>query len=210
MPAEPATETVPVRRRVLDAARDCFKRYGVVRTRIEDVAQTAGISRPLLYQYFDGRQGLIAALAEDEIERIIEENRKRLPVGASFAETVLEGSLAAIESGRSENLLPELFEASTLDDLPSLLLDPTRAPYAAVSGLWKPVFDRARETGELRSDLDDADLIEWLASVHYAFLLRPDVDPKRQRQLFELFLIPALLSGAPAPAIPKRSKRKSS
>ncbi len=210
MPASVAAESAPVRRRVLDAARDCFKRFGVVRTRIEDIAQAAGISRPLLYQYFDGRQGLIAALAEDEIERIIEENRKRLPVGAGFAETVVEGSLAAIDIGRSETLLAELFEASTLDDLPSLLLDPTRPPYAAVSGLWKPVFDRARETGELRSDLSDADLIEWLASVHYAFLLRSDVDPKRQRELFELFLVPALLSGAPTPTAPKRSKRKSS
>lgn len=199
-----------MRRRVLDAARDCFKRYGVVRTRIEDIAQAAGISRPLLYQYFDGRQGLIAALAEDEIARLIEENRERLPVDAGFAETLVEGSLAAIDIGRSDTLLADLFEASALGDLPSLLLNPSQAPYAVMLGMWQPVFDRARETGELRSDLSDGDLLEWLATIHYVFLLRSDVDPKRQRELFELFLVPALLSGAQTPVRPKPAKRKAS
>jgi AcrR family transcriptional regulator len=198
--AQPPNQPVPVRRRILDAARECFSRFGVARTRIEDVTRAAGISRPLLYLHFDGRSGLIEALIDDEIARLVEENRKRLPADGTFAEMLIEGSLAAVELGRSDALLADLFEASSMEDLPGLLLNADKPPHAMVLGLWRPVFDRARETGELRGDLSDDDLIEWLMTVHYVLLLRNDVGQDRQRELLEHFVVPALLAGAAVPS----------
>jgi AcrR family transcriptional regulator len=197
---------VALRRRVLDAARECFSRFGVARTRIEDIARAAGISRPLLYQHFEGRSGLIEALLNDQIARLVEENRRRFPAEGTFADMLIEGSLAAVELGRGDALLAELFEASSMEDLPGLLLDPARPPHAMVLGLWRPVFDRARESGELRGDLSDDDLIEWVMTIHYVLLLRGDVDQQRQRQLLELFVVPALLAGTATPS--KRATRR--
>ena len=203
--AAPTQRQQSLRRRILDAARECFSRYGVGRTRIEDVSSAAGISRALLYQHFDGRAGLIEALIDDQIERLVEENRKRLPLHAPFADAIIEGSLAAVELGRGDNLLAELFEASSMDDLPGLLLDPAKPPHAMVLGLWKPVFDKARASDEVREELSDDDLIEWLMTIHYVLLLRADVEPARQRELLERFVIPAL---APAAARNRSDARR--
>ena len=80
------------------------------------------------------------------------------------------------------------------------------SPHAMVLGLWRAVFDRARESGELRGDLSDDDLIESVMTIHYVLLLRGDVDQQRQRQLLELFVVPALLAGAATPS--KRATRR--
>ncbi|QTH23214.1 TetR/AcrR family transcriptional regulator [Rhizorhabdus wittichii] len=181
-----------VRRNVLDAARTCFQRYGVARTRVEDVAAAAGISRPLLYLHFEGRAGLIEALIDDEIPRFVEANRARIPRDASFAEAFIEGSLAAIEITRSNELLADLLDASSITNLTHLWLDRSRPQHALALGLWKPVFDHGRETGELRPELSDDDILEWLIYVQYILLERPDLDRARQRELIETFVLPAL------------------
>ncbi len=43
------------------AALAVFGRYGLKRASMEDVAQEAGLSRPALYQYFRGKDDLVAA-----------------------------------------------------------------------------------------------------------------------------------------------------
>jgi AcrR family transcriptional regulator len=202
-----------LRRRVLDAARSCFSRYGVARTRVEDVAKAAGISRPLLYLHFEGRNGLIEALIDDEISRLVERNRARIPMDGTFAEALIEGSLAAVELGRSDELLADLFESAGMENLPQLLLQPDRPPRPMVFGLWKPVLDRARETGELRPDVSDEDVIEWLMTVHYMLLQRTDLDPDRQRHLLEQFVLPALTAspdGVISSTLRRRGRRTSS
>jgi AcrR family transcriptional regulator len=185
-----------VRRRVLDAARTCFSRYGVARTRVEDVAAAAGISRPLLYLHFEGRAGLIEALIDDEIPRFVEANRARIPLDAGFAEAFVEGALAAVEIASENELLADLLNASPVGNLAQLCLDPAQRPYALVIGLWKPVFDRARESGELRPELTDEDILDWLVSVYNMLLARPELDRARRRKLLELFVVPALVQPA--------------
>ena len=41
--------------RLMDAAEECFDRYGVVKTTMDDIAKTAGVSRPTVYRHFDDR-----------------------------------------------------------------------------------------------------------------------------------------------------------
>ena len=49
-------------RRILDVARSCFEQYGVQRTRMEDIAELLGVSRPLVYTYYPTRQKLVDAV----------------------------------------------------------------------------------------------------------------------------------------------------
>lgn len=46
---------------IIRAALAVFARYGLKRASMADVAQEAGLSRPALYQYFRGKDDLIAA-----------------------------------------------------------------------------------------------------------------------------------------------------
>jgi AcrR family transcriptional regulator len=49
---------------ILDAARSLFLRYGVKRTALDDVARDAGVAKGTLYLYFDSKDTLFAAIAE--------------------------------------------------------------------------------------------------------------------------------------------------
>jgi AcrR family transcriptional regulator len=50
------------RARILQTAADCFTRYGFARTRMDDVAAGAGVSRALVYDYFSSKQKLLVAV----------------------------------------------------------------------------------------------------------------------------------------------------
>jgi TetR/AcrR family transcriptional regulator len=62
------------------AAMTVFARYGLRRSSMLDVAREVGLSRPALYQYFDGKNDLIAACIDEVIE-----------AGFSAGEAALEG-----------------------------------------------------------------------------------------------------------------------
>ena len=49
---------------ILDAAYRCFARHGVRRTTMEDIAATAGMSRPAVYQYVRNKDEVFRRLAE--------------------------------------------------------------------------------------------------------------------------------------------------
>lgn len=54
----------PPRKRVLDAAKVVFARYGFRKASMEDIAREAGVSRPALYQWFGNKRAVFQALAE--------------------------------------------------------------------------------------------------------------------------------------------------
>ena len=53
------------RRHLLGVARSIVESRGAAALTMETVAQTAGVSRPLLYTYFDNRSGLLQALWDE-------------------------------------------------------------------------------------------------------------------------------------------------
>ena len=53
----------PRRDQILQAALAVFARYGFKRATMEDVASEAGISRPALYQSYENKAAIFAALA---------------------------------------------------------------------------------------------------------------------------------------------------
>ena len=178
--------------RIIEAACTCFGRYSVARTRLEDVAAEAGISRPLLYQFFANRQALMDAVINRQIEKHLELQAKKMPANASFVNSVIEGSIVAIELARQDKILTDLIEHSSVKHLPELLLNPQQPAHHTVLKLWRPIFDKARKSGEIRAELSDDDIMEWLLSVNYMFGLRSDITPSRQRELLSSFVAPAL------------------
>src|SRR2546423_6751652 len=79
---------------ILDAAADVFGRLGFGATRMEDVAEAAGVAKGLLYKHFPSKDAMFEALVERE--------------GADFAETlraalegvdVSAGPAAAVQAG---------------------------------------------------------------------------------------------------------------
>jgi AcrR family transcriptional regulator len=55
---------------ILEAAMDLFIRQGYHATSISDVARHAGISKGLMYNYFQGKEELLATMVTERIEAI--------------------------------------------------------------------------------------------------------------------------------------------
>jgi AcrR family transcriptional regulator len=67
------------RRRVLDAGLATFVRFGLRRTTMADIAQAAGMSRPSLYQLFDSKDAIFAAVLRDMGDRALAAIAAALP-----------------------------------------------------------------------------------------------------------------------------------
>lgn len=68
MQEEPIDRDAARRRGILDAARDCFLKFGYAKTSLEDIAKQAAISRPLIYRKFQSKEEIFAAVLEDIFE----------------------------------------------------------------------------------------------------------------------------------------------
>ena len=81
------------RRQLLDAAMEVFVERGYHAAAMDEIAERAGVSKPVLYQHFPGKQELYLALLDESVERLVEavgnairsttDNRQR--VNATFA-----------------------------------------------------------------------------------------------------------------------------
>jgi AcrR family transcriptional regulator len=81
------------RRQLLDAATEVFVARGYHAAAMDEIAERAGVSKPVLYQHFPGKQDLYLALLDESVDRLVEavtgairstaDNRER--VNATFA-----------------------------------------------------------------------------------------------------------------------------
>jgi AcrR family transcriptional regulator len=60
------------RRQLLDIGRGLFAEKGFEGTSVEEIAATAGVSKPVVYEHFGGKDGLYAAVVEAEQAKLLE------------------------------------------------------------------------------------------------------------------------------------------
>ena len=84
-PRRRAAHLGPERRRplVLDAARGLFLEHGYEGTSMEAVARAAGVTKPVVYACFAGKEELFEALLESEEARVLETIQASLPADAA-------------------------------------------------------------------------------------------------------------------------------
>jgi AcrR family transcriptional regulator len=91
-PARPASTRLPRparRRQLLGAARDVFVAQGFHQAAMDEIADRAGVSKPVLYQHFPGKLELYLALLDESVAELKQslvdalssttDNRERVP-----------------------------------------------------------------------------------------------------------------------------------
>lgn len=150
---ERSERSAETRRRILDAAGTCFVRYGFGRTRVDDVARAAGVSRALVYGYFSSKPALLRAVQEKAIGEWFE----RVEDAVARAGEPEAALTAWLRMSLVESEFHPLLRALFADDA------------AAASAHWEEVSARAREAWLTR-------LAELLERGIAAGRLRPDLD----------------------------------
>jgi AcrR family transcriptional regulator len=59
------------RAQLLDIGRRLFAERGLDGTSIEEIAARAGVSKPVVYEHFGGKEGLYAVVVDREVERFL-------------------------------------------------------------------------------------------------------------------------------------------
>jgi AcrR family transcriptional regulator len=77
------------RQAILDGAHSCFLQYGFTKTSLDDIAQRAGISRPLIYRKFKNKEDILAAVYDVKLDALYPQVDAALAEGGSKRDTLL-------------------------------------------------------------------------------------------------------------------------
>lgn len=58
------------REQLLGVALEIFSRHGYHKASMDDIAESAGVSKPVLYQHFPGKRELYLALVDDNLDQL--------------------------------------------------------------------------------------------------------------------------------------------
>jgi AcrR family transcriptional regulator len=169
----PANEVVQneVVQQILDAGSAWLTRFGNEKTTIQDVAQASGISRATIYRYFPGRAQLLQAITDYDQASQLQEVRIRAAAAASLEEALAIAAevlwVAALRFRTSEHL------ANRDRGLANYLVFRRADRSEWITELIRPYVQRAREAGELPSDVSLDDAIEWIVTTLSAIPMLP-------------------------------------
>jgi TetR/AcrR family acrAB operon transcriptional repressor len=150
-------EAAQTRQSLLDAALTTFSRQGFAATRLEDVAEVAGVTRGAIYHHFGGKAELFLALIEDASTRGSSVIGDAIAQGGSFTaitRRVLERSLTLLEDDHRfrEITALSLFNAAGLPELEPfvrLRREQASTQVEQIAGF----FQAGIQQGALRDDL---------------------------------------------------------
>jgi AcrR family transcriptional regulator len=162
----------PYAERILEAARAELTEFGIRRTSLDDIAQSAGVGRATLFRRFPSRDALMAAVAAREARRAISAVDRQVASVDDPVEFLVTGALAAIREITGNDLLQRLLVTDR--DLMLPLLSGKGAPILTMgSSYMAGQLERLRAQGaELAGDPEVVS--ELLARLVLSLALNPE------------------------------------
>jgi len=178
---------------IIDAARKNFLHYGVNRTTMADIARAVGMPRQTLYEYVSSRDDLVDSVLVQRIKEIAEELKPLAPEGMSFADAIVETSVAAIQRARSDRELMNMFATGPNDRVQGVVIGPYPEIHDIVVDLLGPILDRGAESSMLRTDKTRDEIIDWIRAVYLSLITQPAGAPQNERAVVADFLLPSIM-----------------
>jgi AcrR family transcriptional regulator len=167
VPAE--TTATDTRELIIESAFACFRRQGLNKTTIVDIARAADISRSTVYEYFRDKAAIIEASAEQSSQRFYREMARAMGPGDSVEEKL---TLAAVFVTRARRIVePEMYFDA--DEVSLLLTKNAAVLLRECAEFLAPYLAAAKLTGEVRKDLDVATAGEWFARMLFSLFTTP-------------------------------------
>lgn len=104
------------REQILGIARELFAKRGYENTTVDEIASEAGISKPVIYEHFGGKEGLYAVVVDREVTRLMA--HITLALAADNPRELIEQSAVAFLTYIEEE--PDGFRILTRDMPPTL------------------------------------------------------------------------------------------
>lgn len=161
-----ATDT---RELIIESAFACFRRNGLDKTTIVDIARTAQVSRSTVYEYFSDKAAIVEACAEHSSQRFYREMSKAMDRGGSLEEKLTRAAVFVTRARRFVE--PEKY--FHVDEVSLLLTKNAAVLLRECAEFLAPYLAAAKLTGEVRKDLDVTAAGEWFARMLFSLFSTP-------------------------------------
>lgn len=179
--------------KIIDATIKCFRRFGINKTSMDDIAKAARLSRPTIYRYFPSRNHLAVEVLVREVR---DHTRLVVPLLKEHRyppRAMVEGIVFAIATAK-EHPYTSIIVSDEGAELLAKVAGSDEATLAAMSELWLPSLTRWRESGYLRSELKMDDVLLWITLYMHTSLGKSFVKmtEERMRRMIETLVVPAI------------------
>lgn len=190
---------------IANRAAELFAKKGIAQSSIREIAEAAGVTKPMLYYYFGNKEGLIAHIVRSSL-RAFQDVVTALDDATPLAEalyTISASQLAFADENPAIITLMARVDTAPAGEVAGLDLEQERVMnHLLIRGL----FERAIARGELDGGSPDllamsyggALIVHIMARIHRPELFTTS-PAEAARQLVELFLNGALPRPAGAP-----------
>jgi AcrR family transcriptional regulator len=180
--------------RITVAARRLFAERGVAGTRLEDVAQEAGMSRQYLYRFVSGRDEVIELVLTARCQEVGDDLEDRATgAGDDLRGAIADQIVAGIKMGRDDDEVNYLFAALDRNRLTTFLTNSNSPLHGINRRVFGPLFARAIAANVLRTDVTVDAMVVWLQGVMTMLMGRDDLDEEALRETVSNFVLPSLL-----------------
>lgn len=179
------SESMTTRDVIIRAAWTCYRAKGPHRTTVTDISSAAGVSRGTVYQHFKDKDDIRRATVERATRDFFAALISYIDDGPSLQDQLCRAAVFLCRSRRQVRRWDQLYDRDEL----ALLLSARAEPLLreCVERLL-PYFERARDRGEVREDLDVRLAAEWSARMLFSLYGTPspfvDLDDTDQVRRF--------------------------
>ena len=190
----PSATTETTRDRIIDAAEECFARFGVAKTTVEDIAAAANLSRATVYRSVTGgRDELIMEVVLRDLRRFLDHLADRLRNERSVAEAVVEGTLDAIAYVRERPATAAFLLPETAGHMQAAVARGVEHVLKVCCDYVRPHFEAAQRHRVLRADIDVEGTVEFLFRVITSMIVMDrDREPAAQRRWLRTYVVPVI------------------
>ncbi|WP_091800669.1 TetR/AcrR family transcriptional regulator [Prauserella marina] len=182
--------------RLLTAAYDQFRRTGIRKSTMEDVARRAGVSRVTVYRRFANKDALVEHVVRREFRRYFDQFLIDIERAENVADRVTIGFASALRAIRGNPLIGGLMDVEPDVVIPSMVGDGGQT-MATVRKFVAGQLRREQSAGNVASGVDVDLVAELMVRLSASFLVTPsllvDLDDEHQvRDVARRFLVPML------------------
>jgi AcrR family transcriptional regulator len=186
------TESLTTHERIVLAATVCFRRWGVEKTSMGDIAAEAKLRRPQLYRHVESKEALIVTTIVHAAEELSRRRLAALPIDGPATDLIVESLVMG-----HDDLLADAFAAHLIGDGARTflrLLDEDSGLREAQQLWWLPVITYGQDGGELRQDLSVDEITDWFLMSQIAMVEHAERYPTRDsvRRHLTNFIVPAV------------------
>jgi|SRR2546422_5946251 len=180
MPKVTEAHTEARREQIMEAASHCFSREGFHKTTINDICRESALSPGAIYRYFPSKEEIIAATAEQSLQRSIalvreiKEHGETRRVLDELVETFF-GPLDCADCEQDIRCDIELWSEALREPR---IMEVERRGMGSFRQHFAEIIRRAQKLGEINPRLDPEAVARTMIAFHAGLVVQKAMDPR--------------------------------